>query len=280
MANITGTPANDTLIGTNFNDVIKGLAGNDFVLGLAGDDSINGGEGDDTLQGGADKDRLDGGSGNDQIFGGEGNDILRGEGSSFEFFLNFGDDEIFAGTGNDVLEGGAGEDTLFGEANDTLNGGAGSDTLIGGSGNDILIGDDRQGSSGDRLIGVDDVRSIVRPGQGEIDRLTGGFGLAGRDVFVLGDNRRIYYDDGIIGNNGNSDFAVITDFNDGQDAIQLKGGVTYRLSSVSNLSGGVSGVGVFASINGDSELIGVVQGVNVGQLQISNGAAGGLTTIL
>lgn len=278
MANIPGTPGNDNLTGTDFNDVIRGLAGNDFILRLAGDDRIEGGSDNDNLQGGNGNDRIEGGNDNDTLFGGIGNDLLQGDGSEFENF--FGEDKIFAGEGNDTLEGGAGNDQLFGEVgNDKVTGGGGSDTLEGGTGNDVLLGDDLRNSSGDRLIGVDDLRFIVRPGQGEIDKLTGGPGVAGHDVFVLGDANRVYYNDGIANNSGRSDFAVITDFTDGQDAIQLKGGVTYGFSSVSNLSGGVSGVGVFATIDGGSELIGVVQGVTVGQLQLTNGPTGGLTTV-
>jgi Ca2+-binding RTX toxin-like protein len=263
---ITGTPDNDRLRGTPLDDVILGAAGNDTIEGLSGNDN---------LQGGNDNDRIEGGNGDDTIFGGLGNDIIEGDGSVFENF--FGNDEIFAGDGNDTVEGGRGDDLIKGEAgNDSLIGGADADTLIGGAGNDTLIGDDRQGSAGDRLVGVDDLRFLVRPGQGEIDRLSGG--AAGTDVFVLGDVNRVYYNDGAVGS-GLSDFAVITSFNDNQDVIELKGGVTYTFGSVSNLPGGVSGMGIFAQLEGGSELIGVVQGVQASQLQITNRPAGQLTTI-
>jgi Ca2+-binding RTX toxin-like protein len=282
MAVIPGTPADDKLTGTNSDDLIRGLEGNDFVLALDGDDDIFGNSGNDNLQGGDGNDEIEGGDGNDTIFGGRNDDFLLGDSTEAENF--FGNDVIFAGEGNDTVDGGRGDNQLFGqEGNDRMFGGGGSDIIEGGSGNDTLFGDNRTGSAGDRLIGVDDLRFLVRPGKGEIDRLTGGahvVGLnAGQDVFVLGDVNRVYYDDGIVGNSGRSDFAVITDFSDGLDRIELKGGVTYSLSSVSNLPGGVSGVGIFARLDNSNELIGVVRGVNASQLQINNGAAGSLTTI-
>ncbi|NJK69853.1 MAG: calcium-binding protein [Microcoleus sp. SU_5_3] len=281
MAAITGTPGDDKLTGTNAGDLIRGLAGNDFVLALDGDDDIFGNSGNDNLQGGNGNDEIEGDDGDDTIFGGNNDDFLLGDGTEAENF--FGNDVIFAGTGNDTVDGGRGDNQLFGqEGNDRMFGGGGSDIIEGGSGNDTLFGDNRTGSAGDRLIGVDDLRFLVRPGQGEIDYLTGGNGLglnAGQDVFVLGDVNRVYYDDGIVNNSGRSDFAVITDFSDGSDRIELKGGVTYSLSSVSNLPGGVSGVGIFARLDNSNELIGVVRGVNASQLQINNGAAGSLTTI-
>jgi Ca2+-binding RTX toxin-like protein len=280
MAVIVGTTENDTLRGTDLSDEIRGLEGNDFILGRDGDDTINGGSGNDNMQGGGNNDRISGNSGDDTLFGGDGADSLRGDGSENEFFQ--GNDEIFAGAGDDTLEGGRDSNKLFGEeGNDRLIGGGGNDTLEGGSGNDTLIGDNRTGSTGDRLIGVDDLRFLVRPGTGEIDRLIGGIfnGDAGQDVYVLGDVNRGYYDDGIVGNSGRSDFAVITSFTDGQDRIELKGGVTYSLGAVSNLSGGISGMGIFARLDGSNELIGVVQDVSAAQLQISNGGVGALTII-
>lgn len=281
MAAITGTPGDDKLTGTNAGDLIRGLAGNDFVLALDGDDDIFGNSGNDNLQGGNGNDEIEGDDGDDTIFGGNNDDFLLGDGTEAENF--FGNDVIFAGTGNDTVDGGRGDNQLFGqEGNDRMFGGGGSDIIEGGSGNDTLFGDNRTGSAGDRLIGVDDLRFLVRPGKGEIDYLTGGNGLglnAGQDVFVLGDVNRVYYDDGIVNNSGRSDFAVITDFSDGLDRIELKGGVTYSLNSVSNLPGGVSGVGIFARLDNSNELIGVVRGVNASQLQINNGAAGSLTTI-
>jgi Ca2+-binding RTX toxin-like protein len=280
MAVIIGTTGDDRLTGTTLSDEISGNAGNDVILARDGDDTINGGSGNDNLQGGGNNDRISGNSGDDTLFGGDGADSLRGDGSENEFFQ--GNDEISGGAGDDTLEGGRDSNSLFGqEGNDRLIGGGGSDTLEGGSGNDTLTGDNRTGSTGDRLIGVDDLRFLVRPGTGEIDRLIGGIfnGDVGRDVYVLGDVNRVYYDDGIVGNSGRSDFAVITSFTDGQDSIELKGGVTYSLGSVSNLPGGISGMGIFARLDGSNELIGVVQGVSASQLQISNGGSGALTII-
>lgn len=88
MADIDGTPGDDTLFGTEDNDRIRGLAGNDFLLGFGGTDTLEGGDGDDQLAGGG---------GSDLLQGGNGNDVLAGD-SGFEI------------SGIDTLTGGAGAD--------------------------------------------------------------------------------------------------------------------------------------------------------------------------
>lgn len=227
---------------------IDGTAFADQIYALSGDDIANGAGGDDFISGG---------SGNDSLSGDSGNDTIEGN------------------LGNDVLNGGLG--------NDYLNGGRDNDSLNGGSGNDILVGTTRE-----IIATVGDTVVNPPPGVGEIDILTGG---TGRDTFVLGDANDIYYDDGI--NNslpffpnayGESDYALITDFTDGLDTIQLKGGVNYRLESFS--VGSVSGIGIFVVNNRRSglffryadELIGIVQGVSLSNLQINNGET--ITTIV
>ncbi|MDJ0677167.1 MAG: hypothetical protein QNJ36_17600, partial [Calothrix sp. MO_167.B42] len=111
---------------------------------------------------------------------------------------------------------------------------------------DTLIGTD----SDDTLIAVD--LNNANPGLGEVDNLTG---LAGADIFVLGDAAQIYYDDGISNNPGLEDYAVIIDFNIAQqDIIQLHGDVSsYQLM--------VNGSDTEILVNGQ-ELIGIVKGVN------------------
>ena len=79
MADVVGTPGNDTLPGTGGDDSLTGLAGND------------------TLDGGLGADTLDGGAGTDRLLGDDGDDLLL---------------QVGAATGNETLDGGTGVDTL------------------------------------------------------------------------------------------------------------------------------------------------------------------------
>lgn len=243
-----------TLIGTSFNDFRIGSPSNDEIYGLGGGDTLRGEGGNDSLYGDRPPSLIlipgpVGIPGNDSLNGGLGNDSL------------FGDN------GNDTLRGGSG--------NDSLDGGFGNDRLTGDTGNDTLVG----GDGNDTLTGVNAAR--LYPGRGEIDRLSSN---TGRDTFVLGDANRVYYDDGLFSNEGRNDYALISDFTDGQDTIQLNGNVNYRLQSVS-LTNGISGVGIFVDYPSSlpfpatDELIGVVQGlgVTVSSLTINRGSV--LTTI-
>ena len=199
---------------------------------------------------------------NDIITGGSTNQRINGLG---------GHDTINGLGGHDTLVGGDGNDGLLGDTgNDRLFGGNGNDGLFGGTGNDRLFG----GNGNDRLVGVYNI--AANPGQGEVDSLTGGFGS---DTFVLGDADKIYYDDGNLFSTGTNDYALITDFQAGQDTIQLKGGVNYRLQNV-NLGGDISGRGIYVDNPGllPDELIGVIQGIQpFTPLNINNGL--NITTI-
>ncbi|MGR3492525.1 MAG: calcium-binding protein, partial [Shimia sp.] len=95
MANIPGTPNDDTFTGTDGDDSITGAGGNDSISALGGDDTVEGGEGNDTIDGGTAADTLTGDAGNDDITGAEGNDTIVG------------------GAGNDTLvgDGGSANDT-------------------------------------------------------------------------------------------------------------------------------------------------------------------------
>ena len=126
----------------------------------------------------------------------------------------------------------------------------GSDRLIGTSGNDTISGVPQSGT---------------HLGRGTIDALTGG---AGNDIFVLGDARGAFYNDGNARNAGTGDYARIMDFQMG-DKIQLSDDVgTYLLRSVK--IGGFTGIGIYADTDrnarfGNSdELVGHV--VNVSSL--------------
>lgn len=313
MANLQGTPFNDNdtfnndalrprVVGTSLDDVIEGLEGHDIIQGKEGNDiihagarlldtdndSVFGGAGDDTIFGGhgggigvfgSGSDLLKGENGDDDLFGQAGNDTLDGGNDNDRLFGDRGIDSLLGGNGDDDLRGGSESDFLDGgRGNDILEDDealfpAGNDTLIGGEGNDQLFSQ----LGVDRLIGVKP--GDFSAGQFEIDELTS-VGNDVRATYVLGDTSRVYYDDLSSASAGLNDYALISSFNDGLDRIELKGGETYILQDVSSLPVGGSGIGIFRDpTSGPDELIAVVQGVNVGALQISNGAAGALTTI-
>jgi hypothetical protein len=243
-------------LGATIENAVGG-AGNDNIYGNAVANNIQGGLGNDKLYGKIGNDLLSGGSGNDTLSGGDGNDILNGD---------LDNDILNGGNQNDTLNGGLGKDTL--------NGGNGNDRLMGGDGNDNLTG----GDGNDTLIGVNSSESS--PGTQEIDILTGG---AGVNTFVLGDANNIYYDESDFKvpnpNQFVNGYGLIKDFTSGQDTIQLKGGVNYKLQNVS-LDGGVSGRGIFVDNPGflPDQLIGVIQGIQpFTNLKINNGAS--ITTI-
>ena len=101
------------------------------------------------------------------------------------------------------------------------------------------------------------------PDCGTINTLTGGLG---NDVFMLGDVRGRFYDDGSSSSPSKSDYALITDFPTG-DMVQLKKG-NYFLSAVTMNT--VSGLGIYFDSNNNhafgsaDELIGVLKGVTTG----------------
>lgn len=88
-------------------------------------------------------------------------------------------------------------------------------------GNDIITGVD-VANQVDFLSGA--LSTGITPesmGRGQIDTLTGN---VGQDVFVLGDSRAFFYDDGLIGNYGASDYALIKNYASGVDKLQVKRG--------------------------------------------------------
>ena len=91
----------------------------------------------------------------------------------------------------------------------TLWGTNGNDIITGGAGDDFIAGVARTGTD------------LTSMGRGQFDILTGGLG---KDVFVLGDSRGTFYDDGIKSNHGANDYALIKDFKAGEDKIQVKRG--------------------------------------------------------
>ncbi|QUY44984.1 G8 domain-containing protein [Acaryochloris marina] len=269
---LNGGDGNDTLNGDQGDDQLFGSNGLDLLNGGLGDDTLDGGQGDDTLAGQEGNDSLYGASGRDKVYGDGGNDILRGGfgndklggGIGNDYLVGDQDnDTLWGGDGSDTLDGGSGSDSLDGNAgndvlkgndgNDTLYGANGADTLIGGRGNDTLYG----GNSNDRLLGVD--TSSSRAGRGEIDELKD---WDGRNVFVLGDDRQVFYNDGNDGTSGTNDYAVIKGFDASRgDKIQLHGqAFNYHLGSAP--SGMQSGTAIYLETAGTNELVAIVAYAN------------------
>jgi Ca2+-binding RTX toxin-like protein len=134
MADINGTPGNDTINGTEQDDRIDAGAGDDTINGLGGNDFIDGGSGNDTINGGDGDDRLFSYSGTDLLIGGIGNDEILVQNSNFGGETN---SSVDAGDGNDTV-------TYFATGvNGTVNLGAGNDTLnlaLEGNGTRITLG--------------------------------------------------------------------------------------------------------------------------------------------
>jgi Ca2+-binding RTX toxin-like protein len=170
----------------------------------------------------------------------------------------FDNRSVIRGTkGVDKLIGGSANQSLYGRAkNDILDGKGGNDQLFGGGGNDQLFG----GEGNDRLLGgggKDVLQGASRNRRNEKDVLTGG---GGKDRFVLGNGSGTFYDDGRSSSAGTGDYALITDFNQRKDVIQLSEKYSYRLGSAP--SGLESGQGLFIDnpSGQQDELIAVIQG--------------------
>jgi hypothetical protein len=114
----------------------------------------------------------------------------------------------------------------------------GVNLLTGTAKSDVIVGT----AGDDRISGVPSTGSRI--GKGTIDVLTGN---GGADVFVLGDSRGRFYDDGSARNPGKSDYARITDFVTG-DKLQLKGSAGDYLQSATTVSG-FSGTGIYYDTN-------------------------------
>lgn len=164
-------------------------------------------------------------------------------------------DKLFGQSGNDYIDGGSGDDTLFGYK--------GNDTLVGGSGNDFLNG---------AGFTYNDSTGPQSFGNGEIDTLTGG---AGQDTFQLwGGSARSgihpYYAAA-----GNSDYALITDFNPSEDIIKLTkvAGASSTTSAV-NYSLGASpdgsGTGIYIDKpDAQHELIAILQNIKPDSISLN-----------
>lgn len=184
--------------------------------------------------------------------------------------------DIVIGVDDAGLNTGAGDDIVLGGAgNDTLNGGAGNDMLLGLSGSNSLSGDAGDDTiSGGAFSYISDGGTSTLTVTGDangIDTMTGGIGA---DRFVLGGNTTaeansdliIHYDE-----LGNSDYALIQDFDSTQDTIEL-GGSKASYSLVTASGGLPTGTALYRG----NELIAVIQGSENLSLSASyfNGSVG------
>lgn len=237
----------DTLTGTDLSEEILARRGDNLVEALGGDDTIFGGPGNDEIRAGEGNDSIFSGTEDDRVFGDEGNDFARG---------GDGSDSLFGGNGSDTLIGQLGSDSISGnDGNDRLVGEDDNDTLVGGNGSDTLFG----GSGSDRLIGVDTISSF---GRDTIDTING---EAGSDTFVLGQENAVFYDSNS-DSLGTEDYALITDFETERDSLELVGSFN-DYSFATTPEGLPDGVGVYLGQESNSELIAILQGVGVSEIE-------------
>ena len=92
------------------------------------------------------------------------------------------------------------------------------------------------------------------------DELTGG---SGRDTFVLGDGRHVFYDDGDALTPGEADLAVLVDFDAGEDRIELTGrAADYRLDFLTPIQGRLDAVLLYDTAAARGDVVAVMRGVS------------------
>ena len=249
-----GASGHDYIDGETARDTLEGGAGNDTLLGGSGEDDLSGGVGNDYLDGGSGDDTLIAGEGDDMLSGWTGSDRIDG-GSDYDTLVESGDYDFtltnasLTGIGSDTLvsieqvflSGGEGDNTIdasaFNVGKVRLDGGEGDDVLVGGARNDTLI----SSAGRDRLTGN---------GDGDI------FRLSGRTQFIFSDHSSA---------NEPDEYALITDFNQAEDRIELGDRASRYVLGASPIEG-VSGTAIYADKNGngrlgeDDELVAIVQG--------------------
>ena len=253
---------NPVLSGRGGDDVIQasGLQGALTAFGGAGSDTIFGSNGADWINGGgaATGDTLPSATadGGDQIWGGDGNDHIFGNSQFAVQGTSDGNDLIQAGSGMDYANGNGGNDSIYGgEGPDRLYGGAGDDWIDGDEGSDHI-----NGNKGNDRIEGDAGNDEILGGQGD-DWISGGQGLdtvsgnAGNDVFFLGDSGG-FATTGPLANLTD----VITDFQDGQDKLNLNSVVSTILhpGSAADFAGAL-GVARTALLTATSHDVAAVQ---------------------
>lgn len=207
----TGAPVGDEFVaGSNLAEadpVVAALSDGRFVTGfteLVGDDDIHatifdprgeviiGTDDPDLITSRQDGGIVDGRKGDDTLLGQDGKDTLKG---------GKGDDRLHGGDDDDMLKGGKGDDRLRGES--------GRDTLEGGKGDDLLVG-------GHVDVATNGDHDTLAGGKGN-DTLTGSFG---KDKFVF-DTKL----------NADTNVDTVTDFQVGQDTLQLDKDIFSKIGS-------------------------------------------------
>ena len=260
---ITGTFDENNIIGTEFDEKILAQRGDDNVTAGLSDDLIFGGLGDNTISGDGGNDRLFGNSEDDLIFGDSsdrsheafGSDTIRGGEGQDSLFSGNGDDVLIAGLGSNFISGDGGNDRVVGEDD--------PDTSIGGQGSNTIFGV----NSSDRLISVEINPDLNdNSGRNTIDIING---EAEGDTFVLGQQIEgedvVFYDSGSNGL-GTNDYALITDFETGEDNLELVGSFSDYIFAVSP-TGLPSGVGVYSGQKSSSELIAILEDISVSSIE-------------
>ena len=126
----------------------------------------------------------------------------------------------------------------LGQMSDVFTASLGARLVSGTDRGDTLFGS----SGGETISGI--AEASLRLGRNTIDVLTGS---GGADVFILGDARGRFYDDGNANRNGFSDYARITDFRS-DDKLQLKGSAADYLQGWVKV-GGFEGTGIYFDSN-------------------------------
>jgi hypothetical protein len=132
--------------------------------------------------------------------------------------------------------------------NDFGVGQAGNDSLLGGTDNDISTG----------LEGNDSLTG-VNAGSGEMAPLVGG---TDADPLLAGNATTAFYNDGVILDPGQADYAVVADFNNLEDTIVSHGSASFYQPGALGTDMGLSPTAPQTT----NELIGIVPGVSLDQL--------------
>jgi Ca2+-binding RTX toxin-like protein len=241
IANITGSPYNDTLIGNSGNNVLTGGGGIDTMIGGGGNDTFDGSGGFATVLFNTATSAITvnlGETGSQAIGGGEGTDTL----------INMSG--VVGSQYNDTLTGNSGSTTLEGgPGNDTLNGGGGNATAsyadaTGPVTVNLTISGPQNVGGGDGFDTLIDISNLI--GSSYNDTLTGN---SGNNVLEGGPG-----DDTLIGNGG-MDLASYAD---------ATSGVTVNMNLTTQNVGGGDGTDTFVGISG-------VIGSNYNDTLIGNG---------
>jgi Ca2+-binding RTX toxin-like protein len=301
---VEGGGGTDTLVGGSGNDTMIGGSGNDWFSVDAVGDSLVGGGGTDgiiaeidgytlnaafsnvvagtgaiySVTGNAGNNSVIGNSLMNTLSGGAGDDTLMGKGQSDYYFVNSAGDLVVEVNGEGSFD--TVEFSVAGQAyalpgfverlvlaagtthgtgnslNNTLAGNADANSLSGGAGRDSLSG----GSGADTLLGA---IAASTGGRGEIDTLTGG---ADADVFVLGTTAGVFYNDGLSSNTGTADYALITDFNAGEDVLQMRSGTYYFGASNGSYQE------LFLELGTTDEVVARLQGTSLSTTAFSSGS--------